>query len=659
MSKPVGRGMSVPVGRGMLIGMTQLAEQLYNLKFASDVAVSKDGKYVACVVSEVAEDKKSYTSGIYVSTDDAEVQRFTSGKHKDGSPKFSPDNMQMVFTRVVDGKPQLFMISMTGGEPRQLTNLKSGVSSPKFSNDGTRVAFLSRGDWTDEVLVDGQPKVIEQVQYKSNGIGGVGFVATEPLALYILSLETEKIEAVSSHLTNIDSFDWMPDGWGLVFVAARNAEAGENWQSEVFMLILGKKKPRRLTDFKGYIGQVAVSPNGLRFAVLADPDFANQTGDIHLYSAKLEQGAKLERVAPDHDLWIGQTVNSDSHIGTYSLAPVWLNDTTILALAQKGGSAGVYEFTLEGNIKPRIEPQLSSVPAFAVSNDGRIAYLLEHHAHPCELHFVGKQLSSFNSSANARDLERISFERHGFTIEGWVLHPLEKKRGKKYPLVLNVHGGPATAWGYTYMNEFQTLAEAGYAVAFCNIRGSTGYGDRQTAGINGDYLNGDFDDLMAFLDNCLEQHSYLDPKRIAIVGGSYGGLMVNWAISHTNRFKAAVTDRSICNWISFHGTSDIGYRFVPRELHGSVPNDFERLWEKSPLKHVKNVKTPCLIIHSEEDHRCPIEQAEQWFVALKNLNVPTKFVRFPNENHELSRSGRPDRRVFRLNEYLNWLAKYL
>ena len=272
-------------------------------------------------------------------------------------------------------------------------------------------------------LEDGQPRIVEHLRYKSNGIGGIGFLLGEPLALHVLTLETEKNEVVSSHSTDIESFDWLPDGWGLVFVAARNAEASAQWQSEVFMLILGKKKPRRLTDFKGYIGQIAVSPNGLRFAVLADPDFAEQTGDLHLYNAKLETNAKLEHIAPNHDLWIGQTVNSDSHIGTYSLAPVWLNDTTILALAQKGGSAGVYEFNLDdcdlgGNVKPRIEPQLSNVPAFAVSRDGRIAYLLEHHAHPCELHFVGKQLSNFNSSASARDLEHIIFERQGFTIEG-------------------------------------------------------------------------------------------------------------------------------------------------------------------------------------------------------------------------------------------------
>jgi dipeptidyl aminopeptidase/acylaminoacyl peptidase len=633
--------------------------KLSELKFASEPAVSSDGRLVACVVGEVSPDQKSYTSGIYLSRDDAEVQRLTSGKHKDAAPRFSPDGSQMVFTRVVDGKPQLFLLPLHGGEPRQLTSFKSGVSSPAWAQDGTRVAFLSRGDWIPEALQDGQPQVVERVRYKSNGIAGVGFLPAEPLSLYVLDLGSEKAECVSQHPCEIESFAWLPDGWGLVFVAPKDAAQAERWNAEVFLLMLGKKKPRRLTNFGGYIGQIAVSGDGLHFAVLADPDFSDQPGDLHLHVAKLESSTTLRRVALDFDSHAGQTVNADTHVGTFGLTPVWSAQNTILCLSQKGGSAGVYEFSLDGTVKVRIEPQLSSVPAFASAADGRLAYLLEHHAHPLELHFVGKQLSQFNKSAPARELEHILLEQGGYTVEGWLMHPSHKKRGKKTPLVLNVHGGPATAWGYAYMHEFQTLAAAGYAVAFCNIRGSTGYGDKQTAGIGGDYLNHDFDDLMAFLDEVLEQHKNLDPKRTAIVGGSYGGLMVNWAISHSKRFKAAVTDRSICNWISFAGTSDIGYRFVPRELHGNVPQNFERLWEKSPLKHVANVKTPCLIIHSEEDHRCPIEQAEQWFLALKNIGVPTRFVRFPGESHELSRSGRPDRRQVRLNEYLAWLESHL
>ncbi len=640
--------------------MKQTAEALYDLKFVSEPIVSSDGRFVACVVTEVAEDKKAYTSGIYLSRDGKEVQRLTSGKHKDSSPKFSSDSSQMIFVRVIEKKPQLFAVPLHGGEPRQLTKLKAGVSSPIFSADGSRVAFLSRGDWTDTALEEGLPRVIEHSRYKENGIPGTGFLATEPLALWVLDLATENCECVSKHPTDIGSFAWLPDGWGLVFTAARNIESTAKWSAEVFLLMLGQKKPRRLTNWRGSLSGITVSPNGLYFAVLADPDFSDQPGDAHLYYAKLESNTTLQRLAANTDMLMTQTVNADTHYGAYPNTPIWISDTTILCIGQKGGSGGLYEVSIKNNsIKPRIEPQHSSIPAFSASQDGRTAYLLEHPAHPCELHFVGKQLSNFHQSASNRDLEHIVVQRGNFTIEGWLMKPTAFKRNGKYPVVLNVHGGPATAWGYTYMHEFQVLAAAGYAVAFCNIRGSTGYGDAQTAGIQGDYLNEDYQDVLTFLDACLEKFSYLDKKRTAIVGGSYGGVMTNWVISHTNRFKAAITDRSICNWVSFTGSSDIGYRFVPRELHGKVPQDWERLWEKSPLKHVQNVKTPCLIVHSEEDHRCPIEQAEQWFIALKNQGVPTKFIRIPNENHELSRSGRPDRRVYRLNAYLQWLEEHL
>lgn len=219
---------------------------LNELKFASEPIVSNDGNLVACVVAEVAQDQKSYTSGIYLSRDDQEVRRLTSGKHKDAAPRFSPDGSQMVFTRVVDGKPQLFVLPLSGGEPRQLTNYKAGVSSPAWSNDGSRVAFLSRGDWVDEALQDGQPRVVEDLRYKSNGIGGAGLLPSEPLALYVLELEQEKSQIISNHPTDIESYAWLPDGWGLVFTAARDKAQAARWGAEVFLLMLGKKKPRRL-----------------------------------------------------------------------------------------------------------------------------------------------------------------------------------------------------------------------------------------------------------------------------------------------------------------------------------------------------------------------------------------------------------------------------
>ncbi len=638
-------------------------ESLFDLNFASHPVISDDGRLVACVVSSVNEDHKGYSSSIYVSRDGGPASAFTSGKSRDSHPVFSRDGSQIAFTSSRDqDKAQLFVVPTNGGEARQLTHLKSGVSSPKFSRDGKKIAFLSRGDWEDEVTKDGLPKIVNNLRYKLNGLPGAGILPDEPLNLWVLELTTNKNkkepERVSKHETSIETFDWLPDGSSLVFTAATNDDQGAQWGSELFQLQLGKRRAKRLTTWGGLMTSIAVSPDGQRVAVIADADFATQPGDSHLYTIQLSK-PKLTRVAPQLNVLAVNTVNSDSHFGSYPTGPYWVDNKTILCGGQNGGSGGIYEFKLGGQVQARLEPHHANIPTFATNKQGQLAYLLERIDQPPELHLDGQSVGQFNSSATLGDSEHITFERDGFTVEGWVLKPTKWKASKKHPVVLNVHGGPATAWGHAYMHEFQVLASQGYAVAFCNIRGSTGYGDAQTAGIGGQYLTNDFDDLMAFFDECLQRYSWLDGNRAAIIGGSYGGVMTNWTISHTNRFKAAITDRSICNWVSFFGSSDIGYRFTPRELRGVVPQDFERLWEMSPLKHVQNVNTPCLVVHSEEDHRCPIEQAEQWFVALKTQGVKTRFVRIPGENHELSRSGRPDRRAFRLQEYLDWLETHL
>ncbi|HEX2865208.1 MAG TPA: S9 family peptidase, partial [Deinococcales bacterium] len=257
-------------------------------------------------------------------------------------------------------------------------------------------------------------------------------------------------------------------------------------------------------------------------------------------------------------------------------------------------------------------------------------------------------------------VERLSLQREGFTVEGWLMFPAGFEPGARFPLIHSIHGGPATTVGGAFTFEHQFLAGHGYAVLLGNIRGSAGYGPAQTAGILGTYGLGDADDLTALLDAVLERYAWIDPQRVAAVGGSYGGFMVNWLSGHSDRYACAITERSICNWVSFWGTSDIGFNFATRE-HGtaSVTADAEALWERSPLKYVDRVKLPTLIIHSEEDHRCPIEQAEQWFVALRQRGVPVRFVRFPDESHDLSRSGRPDRRVARLGEILGWLDAHL
>ena len=654
-------------------------ESLYHLQFASDPQISSDGTLVAFVVTNIQDEslkaekpKKVYRSSIGLSRNGEQAVQFTSGLYRDTSPRFSPDGTSMAFlsNRANPEKletMQLYFVELNGGEAEQLTTLKSGVNNPQFSPDGNKIAFISRGDYEDKRAEDGIARAFEHVPYKADGMPSPGFSHDEPAQLWIYDLETNEVKAVTSIQTGIEGYDWASNS-SLVFAAPKNIAQRARWSGELFQVKLEGKKPstEQLTNWDANLGSPKVSPDGKHLAFLGSQTFHKQPGDSHLHVCKLEKGAKPERIDQKLEAYAGNAVGGDSHYGAYPAGAIWLDNSSIACGYTFGGSGGIAKVTLKGKTEIlHLEPE-TNVNSFAAAN-GNIAFISEAHDELGEVFLETseeiKQLTNISDNALpetiSSGLEHVKLERDGFTVEGWLLKPVGFSSRKKYPVILSIHGGPATAYGHGFFHEFQLLAHQGYAVLYGNIRGSVGYGEVQTAGTNGRYGAGDFDDLMALLDTALEQHTWLDGSRAAVMGGSYGGIMTNWTISHTNRFKVAITDRCISNWVSFYGTSDIGYRFTPRELRGVIPDDFEHLWEVSPLKHVKNVKTPCLIIHSEADHRCPIEQGEQWFNALKRLNVPTRFVRFPGESHELSRSGRPDRRVRRLTEMLEWLEKYL
>ena len=245
-------------------------------------------------------------------------------------------------------------------------------------------------------------------------------------------------------------------------------------------------------------------------------------------------------------------------------------------------------------------------------------------------------------------------------IDGWVILPDNFDESKPYPAILDVHGGPKTVYGQVFYHEMQMWADMGYVVMFCNPKGSDGRGD-DFADIRGEYGENDYADIMALVDFVTEKYPNIDQKRLGVTGGSYGGFMTNWITSHTDRFAAAATQRSISNWLSFYGVSDIGFYFATDQNGVEFDDDnvFEVLWDHSPLKYVKQVKTPTLVIHAHEDYRCPLEQGLQWYTALTDMGVDTRMVLFKGENHELSRSGKPKSRVKRLSEITAWMDKYL
>ncbi|MBQ2910698.1 MAG: S9 family peptidase, partial [Clostridia bacterium] len=246
----------------------------------------------------------------------------------------------------------------------------------------------------------------------------------------------------------------------------------------------------------------------------------------------------------------------------------------------------------------------------------------------------------------------------GYDIHGYVMKPIGYEEGKKYPAILHIHGGPKTAFGSVFHNEMQVWANAGYFVCFCNPRGSDGRGN-DFADIFGKYGSVDYDNLMEFADKCLEKYPDIDKDNFGVGGGSYGGFMTNWIIGHTDRFKAAVTQRSISNWTTFEFTSDIGAHFTKDQHKTSTEEDAEKLWSFSPLKYLNNAKTPTLVIHSKEDYRCWLVEGVATFQALKLHGCEAKMVLFNGDNHELSRSGQPRNRIKRMEEILAWYDSHL
>ena len=252
----------------------------------------------------------------------------------------------------------------------------------------------------------------------------------------------------------------------------------------------------------------------------------------------------------------------------------------------------------------------------------------------------------------------------GWEMDGWLMRPVGYTEGQKYPLALEIHGGPAAQYGYAFFHEFQLLAAQGYGVIFTNPRGSTGRGAAFTVSNRSRWGEEDFLDIMAGVDAAIAANDWIDPERLGVLGGSYGGFMTNWIVSHDAevgkpRFKAAVTMRCVSNLFSFFGTSDIGFTFMEMQMETEPWQDLDKLLRYSPITHAHKIHTPLLILHSEADYRCPIEQGEQMFITLKKLGRTTEFVRFPDEDHNLSRSGKPGHRFERLEHILRWFKTYL
>ena len=642
-----------------------LPDSLSGFQFPSDPQLSPDGAQVAYVLTRIEEENTAevgqpyprprYRSQIMLASA-GQSRRMTTGKKRDFAPRWAADGQRLAFLSDRDGETQLYLLPLLGGEARALTTaaqFPQGISGPQWSFDGRVLAFLAAEGKADERDERGEARVITRLKYRANGSD---FLPGTPQTLWRVNADTGEVTRWHSPPQPISEFAWWPDGRGVLYISSPDELAGALWQQEVYELPLSGSS-RLLTDWAAPISQLSPHPDARRFAAQARQRTERNDTDPHLYLFAPDGEHYSATRLDGHDFPAGNLVSGDLHVGTFPERPCWLDDDRLLFVATVGGASGLFVADLAGRVTPHTFDEGRVISAFTAFAAGA-CWLSESATQVPQVILNGVQVSDCPAPDFAlRAPQRVTFQNELGEGEGWVLLPAGDG---PFPALLSIHGGPHTAYGHGFMHEFQLFAARGYAVCYSNPRGSVGYGQRWSSDIFGRWGSIDAQDVLKFFDVCLDILP-LDRSRTAVMGGSYGGYLTNWLTAHTDRFQVAVTDRSICNLISFGGTSDIGMRFWDDELGGNFQRlaDTDKLWAMSPLKFVQNVKTPSLIVHSVLDHRCPIEQAEQWFTALKLHGVQTRFVRFPGEDHELSRSGRPDRRAARLYEYLSWLEQHL
>jgi dipeptidyl aminopeptidase/acylaminoacyl peptidase len=641
---------------------------LTRIRFVSDAQVSPDGRAVAFVVTTLSEERDEYLSQIWlVDTAGGEPRRFTAGPRRDTAPRWSPDGARLAFVSEREDrkkKGQLYVMPATGGEPVRLTDLRHGVSAPEWSPDGTRLAFVARvGGWVEpeseeEKRKSRPPRVITALKYRFNG---EGFTYDRRPQIFTVAADGgEPRQVTEGDYDHVDPA-WSPDGRALVFASARHDERDHDDASDIWLIPAEGGTPRRLTRTDGPAGHPAFSPAGDAVAYLGRASRNAFGRNVRLFTVPVAGGAPECR-----------TLGFDRSCGPLGVQPVWSGDGHALTIAAEDqGTLGLFRVESGDGPPRRVVAGERVVVSYSASRDGSVlAFTASEPGAPAELFVCGadgggeRRLTDLNR-AFTREVtlarpERFRFERAGFTVDAWIVKPHGFEAGHRYPLLLNVHGGPHAQYGYPFFDEFQVQAGAGYGVLYANPRGSQGYGEAFASAVVGDWGGGDAADVQAALDLALRRFDWIDPERLGLLGGSYGGFMTSWIVGHSKRFRAACSERAVNVQTSMFGTSDIGFVFNQVELGGVLPwEDIAKYLERSPLTYAKDITTPLLILHSEDDLRCPIEQAEQLFVALKTLRREVVFVRFPDENHELTRSGKPRHRLERFRILLEWFAKYL
>ena len=629
-------------------------EDLAAYAFLSEPSLAPDGKLVALSVHRPLLEKDEYEGNLWLVPMSGGAPRQLTTSAKDGGPKFSPDGARIAFTSKRDmGKEDkgngLYVIPVDGGEARLLLRRKEGVEGIAWSPDGTRILFLSNVGADDEDV-----RTIRRFNFWFNE---KGYIYNLRKHVFVLDLATGEAKQLTQGDFDVAKAAWSHDGERIAFLAT--PEDLRPYLADLFVLDAAGGPPKQVTDHTMEIGTVSWSPDDRQLLFLGDNLPRGFASHQHLWRIDAAGGEPERLDALDRNL--DNSLNCDVRMGGVNLEPRWVGDRIYFGVAE-GRAVHVYSMHLSDHKAAVVVGGERSVEAFQVHGETVVFTAMERSGLPEVYALQGnvRALTSFNAKAS-QDLDLVVPEplefraSDGATVEGLLWKP---RKAGKVPLVLYVHGGPKTAFGHTYMHEFQVFAAKGYAVLSVNPRGSDGYSEA-FGDIRKHYGERDYQDLMEAVDHAIAHYPFVDGSRLAVAGGSYGGFMTNWVIGQTTRFQAAVTDRSIANWWTFWATSDIGPHFTKDQVGVDPWDDEETTLAKSPIRYVKKVTTPLLIVHSFEDLRCWHVEALQMFTALKYYGKEVEMFLVPKENHDLSRGGKPKHRVARLKAYLGWFEKHL
>jgi dipeptidyl aminopeptidase/acylaminoacyl peptidase len=637
-----------------------------------DPHFSPDGRTIVYTVTHVDQRQNRRVSQIWTIAADGSgsPKPLNTGPQSSSQPRWRGDGRAIAFVSsraepgAPDGapvKPQLWLLPLDGGAPKKLTSLANGVNSYQWSPDGSRLVAVSSSGPSDTAKSPSDVRHYGHANYKFNDSGWFDDKRTH---LWVIDAgRGAALEITSGQDWNDTDPQWSPDGTKIAFVSDRTGKAFDfSENTDVWVVDAGGGTPVKISDHELPDNSPRWSPDGQTIAFLSPP---SERAHLKIWLASSRGGGPSRMAVDDLDL--------------IPTALRWSGDGKALYF-ETGvkGTSQVFRVDLAARKATQLTSGERTVRFFDVSDKShRVTYAVNDPTHLDDL-FVAdmpvlldaarvwqgeQQLTHLNASLwpqlQLSKVERVAFKgADGWPVDGFLMKPIGFDRAKKYPMVLSIHGGPAGMYGFDWFHEFQVYASRGWAVFFTNPRGSTGYGEKFDRGIQGEWGGKDYVDVMNGVDAVLAANPWIDPEKLGVTGGSYGGYLTNWIVGHTTRFKAAVTLRGISNFVSDEGTRDGAYGHAD-DFGGDLFEKFDAYWNASPLKYAKNVKTPTLVLHQDNDFRVPIEQGEQWFRALRHFGVPSEIVFFPRENHNMTRTGEPKHLVESLKWQVYWFDRYL